>query len=343
MSIVRRAIWSTALALSCASWGGPVQAQGESGAAPATDQQFAAGQAAFDRGDYAAARLAYLNVWTRGRTYDVAANLGQAELEMGLFRDAAEHLSYAIANAPPSVPAETRDAMRAMLEQAKQEVAVLGIEGLPDGAEVLVDGRAVGNAPFDGDLYLEPGKHVVEVNLGGQRPEQRELTGIKGERHSIVFSPPPGAQVAGTGADRGGDAGAQPGEPASADSSGPSWVPVAVGGTITALGLVGGIGYALAASSKRDDRDAQLDALGGSSACGSGTVFRDECAAIDQLDADANQYGNLAVAGFVTAGVAGVATAAYLLWPRESSSEQAVLVAPTIGRSGGSITVSGAF
>ena len=338
MSIVRGAILGAALALSGVSWANA--AETEEPAAPGADEQFAAGQAAFDQGDYATARLAYLEVWNRRRTYDVAANLGQAELEMGLFRDAAEHFSFAIANAPPSVPAETRDAMRALLEQARKEVAVLGIQGLPDGAAVLVDGRAVATAPIDRDLYIEPGKHVVEVDLGGSAPEKRELTGIKGERHSLVFSAPPATQVAGTGSE---PLSPEPADPAAGDSSGPSWVPVAVGGTITALGLVGGVGFTLAASSKRDDRDEQLAALGGSSACGSGTVYAAECSKIDQLDSDANQYRNLGVAGFVTAGVAGVATAVYLLWPRQSSSEQAVLVAPAVGRNGGSVNLSGAF
>ena len=340
MRILRRALMGAALALSFATWVDRAQAEGE--AAPAPDPEFAAGQAAFEKGDYAAARLAYLDVWNRRQTYDVAANLAQSELEMGLFRDAAEHVTFAIANAPPSVPAETRSTMSAMLDQAKKEVAALAVQGLPDGAGVLVDGMAAGDAPFPGDLFLEPGKHTIEVKAPGYRPQQREVTGIKGERHTVVFSLQREEQVSSTNAGSGAKLSPEPDQP-TADSGGPSWVPVAVGGTITALGLAGGIGFSLAASSKRDDRDQQLQTLGGSSACGTGTVYGDECAAIDRLDSDANTYGNLAVAGFVTAGAAGVATIAYLLWPRESSSEQAVLVAPAVGKSGGSITVSGAF
>jgi len=343
MAILFRFICAAALVLCSGTWASSAEAQTEEEGALGTDERFAAGQAAFESGDYAAARLAYLNVWTRTRTYDVAANLGQAELEMGLFRDAAEHIAFALAHAPPSVPASTREAMRGLLEQAKQEVAALGIEGLPDGAEVLVDGRVAGAAPIEGDLYLEPGKHVLSVNVGGFEPEKRALTAYKGERHSVVFALQRQAEVAGTGPDPAETASSEPGEPGAADSSGPSWVPVAVGGTITALGLAGGIGFTLAAGSKRDDRDEQLEALGGSSACGTGTVYPDECSRIDQLDSDANQYANLGVAGFVTAGVAGMATVIYLVWPRQRSSEQAVLVTPAVGSKGGSLTVSGAF
>ena len=101
-------------------------------------------------------------------------------------------------------------------------VAALAVEGLPDGAEVLVDGMAVGNAPLSGDLYLEPGRHVIEVNTGGNASQKREVTGIKGERHSVVFAAGPKTEMASAGGEPIRPISPQPGDEATADSSGPS-------------------------------------------------------------------------------------------------------------------------
>ena len=64
---------------------------------------FRQGAAAMKDGKFQDARKALLQVWTLRHSYDVAAVLGQAELELKAYRDAAEHLD-AIADATRECP-----------------------------------------------------------------------------------------------------------------------------------------------------------------------------------------------------------------------------------------------
>jgi len=57
--------------------------------------------AAFGAGKYEDAQVLLLEAWHLRRSYDVAAALGQAELELKRYRDAAEHLQYAVKNFAP--------------------------------------------------------------------------------------------------------------------------------------------------------------------------------------------------------------------------------------------------
>ncbi|MEM9460602.1 MAG: PEGA domain-containing protein [Myxococcota bacterium] len=59
----------------------------------------------------------------------------------------------------------------------------LVIKAEPVGAEVLVDGRSMGNAPFDG--VLEAGMHRVELNATGYEPWNSEVEVVLGERQML--------------------------------------------------------------------------------------------------------------------------------------------------------------
>src|SRR5882672_10503221 len=49
---------------------------------------------AFEASQYADARRLLLEAWELRQSYDVAASLGDTELKLGLFPEAAEHLSF---------------------------------------------------------------------------------------------------------------------------------------------------------------------------------------------------------------------------------------------------------
>ena len=64
----------------------------------------------------------------------------------------------------------------------------LVIKAEPVGAEVLVDNRSMGNAPFEG--VLEAGMHRVELHAAGYQPWNSEVEVVLGERQmlNIVLS-----------------------------------------------------------------------------------------------------------------------------------------------------------
>src|SRR4051812_35204786 len=97
-------LWLTA-------YGAPASGQVSAGEAaqPHADAQAAldyeAGVKAAEQGDTARAYTLLVKAWSLKRHFQVAANLGLTELDLGKHRDAAEHLAYFLREAT-SVSAE---------------------------------------------------------------------------------------------------------------------------------------------------------------------------------------------------------------------------------------------
>ncbi len=68
---------------------------------------------------------------------------------------------------------------------------VLRVQSDPPGATVLLDGRAVGVSPFEGDV--EPGQRVLTVTARGFAPHRSEVALVRGEvsAHRVVLVPAP--------------------------------------------------------------------------------------------------------------------------------------------------------
>ncbi|MGC4068854.1 MAG: PEGA domain-containing protein [Polyangiaceae bacterium] len=120
--------------------------------------------------------------WTKAPSFDVAVLLGQTELLMGKYRDAAEHFTLALRDFPPTEAPRKKEQIRGALDQAKAKVGTLKVTIDKADAEVAIDGKAVGKTPFDVDLYVEPGTHtitathptgsvdrIIDVSAGDQR------------------------------------------------------------------------------------------------------------------------------------------------------------------------------
>src|SRR6185369_11615173 len=85
----------------------------------------------------------FQQAWALKHSYDIGGNLGIAELKLGKYRDAAEHLSYALKTFPANGKGPHRDLIQESLGKAKAQVAMVTIEVNQKGALVLVDGKEV--------------------------------------------------------------------------------------------------------------------------------------------------------------------------------------------------------
>jgi hypothetical protein len=142
---------------------------GDEATAKLADAAFKRGKALVKRGKQQEARVEYLAAFAGKKSYDAAGNLGSLEVELRLFRDAAEHLLFAVRHYAPSgtTPAQLEKA-RGRLRDAKLHVAEVAVNVKVDGAEVLVDGAPMaGRAPLEAPLFLEPGSHKLEARLAG--------------------------------------------------------------------------------------------------------------------------------------------------------------------------------
>src|SRR5277367_5778545 len=137
-----------------AGWAAPPTSTPETEAMTEKARQlYDEGLAAFKKGKVAEAHASYLAAWSLNKHWQIAANLADTEIELSKFREAAEHATYYLANAP----ANRTERAEALLKRALVRVAVLTITVEPAGAEVLVDDALAGTAPLPQPVFLDPG------------------------------------------------------------------------------------------------------------------------------------------------------------------------------------------
>ncbi len=278
------------------------------------DEYFRQGKAFVKEDRWEEARRAYLAGYKIKRGYDIAGNLGNVELELGLARDAAEHLAYCIKSFPATGTASQLAYVKGRFEEARQKVSALSIQVNVDGAEVFVDGRSIGRSPFADDVYVEPGARTLEVKLAGFTPFKRSIQAGKGSWQSValvlradvsaraVAAPPAHSPPA-----------APPVAPVAAPEK--SRAPFYVAGLAGLSGIGAGVAGLLlsqASAARAETQFNQLKASGGAGAC-LDAVNEVRCDALDQAYRDKGTFRIVSIAGFGTAGAAAGVILTYAL------------------------------
>lgn len=220
-----------------------------------------------------------------------------------------------------------------------------------DGVRVEVDGVAVKAAVIGKVMPQNPGRRVFTASAPGRQPFRRELELAEGESRELAIdlpeksaaplaappgTPAPAADPAeeGGGAKEG-SAGAhldsQSAKPGSARTL------VLVGElAFTAVALGAGVFFTIQKNDSQDEIDAanlELTKLSGSGSkvCNSPAPGDEKnyCDQLKELTDQRNRQQNLALAGFVGAGVGAAATlATFLLWKPAPKSQAALRVTP---------------
>jgi PEGA domain len=122
------------------------------------------------------------------RTPRTTGQLGLAELAAGYPVEAEVHLVTALESPNDPGIVKYRQMLRDALTMARLQIGELAIEGRPQGAEVFVNGRAVGTLPLATPLKLAARNTEVVVRAAGHA-ERRELIPIAGgQRHTLKVS-----------------------------------------------------------------------------------------------------------------------------------------------------------
>lgn len=299
------------------------------------------GNQAYAAGDTSTAYDLYLAAWNQAKGFDVACNLGRAALDLGRARDAAQYLDYCLQHYSLSSREEvvqTEQEIRGLFEKAKARVGAVSIRVTPSGAEILVDGRALGRDPLESSVFLDAGKHHVEARLSGYRAKSIALPAKPGVESTVDLrlerdTPLPPAVSPGTEKPT-----AAPGKPQIA-----SYVPALVTGGVAVAGFATGVGFLVASLARDSARESELASLPGSDPCGVGTPYGLECAKIQGMADDARAFRAVSFVAFGLGAVNAVAT--YFLWPRGSgpSPQVGVRVVPFVGGQAAGIGAHGAF
>lgn len=326
--------------------GGPSQAPAASEAM--TDKArdlYNEGRKFYSDDEYDKAHASLLAAWSLKKHWQIAGMLGLCEVKMKRYRDAAEHLTFAIRTGAGSASAAELKRMQEGLATAKREVGMLKVQVDTDEAEVRINGHLVGSAPLIDPLFVNAGEHVLMASTPTRSSADVKVTVGAGTMMELVLrvdqvtEDPPERPDAGTVAPAG-DAGPAP---EAGEDSQRSLTPAIIGGAVALVGLGVGVGFTMSASGKESDRDDIADTIGGGDACGPSTPFTVQCQEIQDLDDQAGTRRNIALGGFVVGGLALAGTAAYLLWPSSEGSSDAARLTPVVGPSGGGLQFRGSF
>ncbi len=272
---------------------------------------FKTGKQAFGHGDMAEAERLFGEAWSLRRSSDIAANLGQAELEQKKFRAAAEHFLWALSNLLPSASDAQRKAVEMGLSRARAEVGMLRLSVRPEGASVLVAEQDLGTAPVAQSVFVDPGEVIVSVKRAGYISlEQRVMVG-KGTEQAVELalapapdrSPPAAAPAVASGLDE------TSGPPAVQQKK--SLVPAYVASGVALAGGAVGLAFTLVAGSQEDDADALRDSLA-PGVCSAAAV-PSACTELKSQRESVDSSRNLALGAFIVGGVAAL-TAGYFYW-----------------------------
>jgi tetratricopeptide (TPR) repeat protein len=258
------------------------------------------GDALYDAGDFAGAYAAYIAAWSLKKHYQIAGNLGDCELQLGKYRDAAEHLAIFARDYPKDKPRERLERATALLAQARSHVGTVQVTVASAGAEVFVDGTSAGVAPIREAIFLEPGLHLVEARLG-QEVGWETVEAREGEKRSVTVKL------------------SSRGVSSMVAAPQPKWPVIASGIALTVAGAGAGVGFIVAAREKADAAEAFRSKYG-SDHCNSNPGSQ-ECQSVTKLGRQEQQLQGIAFGAFALGGAAAIMTLTYAAWPREAAAK----------------------
>jgi tetratricopeptide (TPR) repeat protein len=313
-------------------------------AAKLADAYFLRGKALLKEGNVKEAYKQYKAAWDLKKSYDIAANLGNVEYELGMPRDAAEHLSFSVRNAAVTVTQDRLDKIKKLLDQSKMLVGAVAVQVNLVGADILVDGELVGRSPLSDELYVDPGPRTIEARLPGHEPAKQTVDCARASLQTISLTLKPIEVLPDTGDARPPGTGAPtPGGKVPQRSV----IPVRIGIGVAAAGAALGLTSVIISSVRSADADSLHAELAGeppnTSACNQG-MLQGSCDKLKSAYVDAGSFRNLAIISFATAGVAALATLTYVLIPeRAPASTGQVRASFHVGPAGGGLMFHGRF
>ncbi|MFO0587774.1 MAG: PEGA domain-containing protein [Polyangiaceae bacterium] len=294
---------------------------------------------------WAQAEAAFEAAWalTDKKSKGLVNNLGQTEMHLGKWREAAEHLTTARRLAGKNdkqLPDIERD-----LAEAKKKVGTLNVTASVEGARVLVGEQVIGKAPLEDPVFVEPGKVTLSALLEGYQGVKVEVEVSAGQEMPVTLElQKPNAAPSATAT-----ASAAP----TADPPARSMVPAfVIGGVGVAALIAGGVLIGVAESDRGDLRASAPKDANGNLLCwktpAEGSTTLPACDAWRAKGAGINTEGNAGIGLLIGGGVALAGAAFYWLWaskPRapEHAAERRWVVAPVIGQSGGGFVWTGDF
>jgi hypothetical protein len=309
------------------------------------DEFFRNGSRLYTQQKWAEAEAAFLAAWALNPTYDVAANLGHTEYQLGKYRDASEHLAFALHSWPIVGKRDPRELVQKRLAEARKQVGAVTIRVSRPGADVFVDGKQVGRSPIEQEVFVEPGGRTIEAKLAGFEDARQRIEASKGGEFSVTLAlGASGGQGAGPGetataTPRGAAPPGLPPPPPSPVATGPRKEVLIAGGVTAGAALIAGVVFAAMSSSKAADADERMTKLRQLNDPDPCRLHAGDCDAIEASRGAHDMLANGALVGFVGAGMLAASTVAYglLAHPARPAARVRVLPMLTVGQAGAAV------
>jgi hypothetical protein len=297
----------------------------------------------YQQGNSRGAYEDYLAAWALQKSYDIAGNLANVEIELARYCEAADHASYALEHLPPTATARQRGFLETVLAEAKKHIATLTIVVNVDGAAITIDGKAVGTAPFPGEVFVEPGAHALSATVPDVGTGQQTVYAESGRTYAVALTvraplpvpkdlPPVAPPL--------------PPPPPPRSPSGPS--SLVVGGLfVGGVGLVAGAALAVGAAvvgGSADTTRANLLAQGVARCAGS--PLPSGCATLLDQSSQRDTLANASVVAFVGGTAVAAGTLVYFFVTKDAPSKAdtaGLWISPALGPSVAGVVVRDRF
>lgn len=271
-------------------------------------QTFKEGVEAFDRRDFEAARVAFLQTFALKPSAPVVRrNLGLAEIYSGHYLDGARRLARVLHTTDEGT-AQDRARMLESLKKAEAHLERLTLEVNVEGAEIMVDGVDLGTSPLPFVWYMAPGSYDVRIQKPGYEPFFQRRIAHAGQSEHLRITLKPRAEAA-PPEPRVSIPMPLPVEVTTVERGPSSWVLV-TGSVLTAAGVAAGVSFTLAAQAN-EEKASRIRTLQIKEAGCPSSGFQTSCDALRSALDQHDQQRVWATLSFMAAGAAGVATLLY--------------------------------
>lgn len=141
----------------------------------------------YEDADYTLALAEFERVYELVPDYRVLYNIGQVSIQLGRYARAFRTLKEYVARGGAELAPDRAAAVQADLTQLAGKIARLSIQVEQAGAQISVDGIAVGRAPLAEPLVVDVGEHRVQVELAGYLAQSQSFTLAGGDRREAAF------------------------------------------------------------------------------------------------------------------------------------------------------------
>jgi len=153
------------------------------------DKHFKAGVALYKEAKYTEALAEFERAYELKPHPLVLYNIATCHRELSSYADAVKYYKKFLAEAAGKVPPARLHTAQTELDAILARVASVTI-AVPDGTELVLDGKALGAMPLEMPLVLAPGEHHITARATGKKDVERKLKVASGDEVSIQLDLP---------------------------------------------------------------------------------------------------------------------------------------------------------